>query len=226
MNMKLKMNMKLTVKNKLLLGFGAVILLMIAVSINTFHSLSKVEVIETRLLELRFPTVLAGAQLENGLNLSLAGLRGYMILGKDPKKAAAMKKARMAGWKEIDAAMNQMHEFSKSWTNPINIASLKEMQGYVEEFRKAQEEVETIAHTDDEIPAFKTLLTDAAPRAGKILKAISAMIDEEDTLEATPERKKLLKLMADSRGSFAIGLAIIRAYLLSGDSKFRDNFND
>ena len=224
--MKMKLKMKFTVKNKLLLGFASVILIMTAISINTFYSLSKVAVVETRLLDLRFPTVLAGAQLENGINLSLAGLRGYMILGKDPKKGAAMKKARMAGWKEIDTAMNQMQEFSKSWTNPKNIKNLKEMQGYVEEFRKAQQEVEAISHTDDEVPAFKTLLTEAAPRAGQILKAISAMIDEEDTLEATPDRKKLLKLMADSRGSFAIGLANIRAYLLSGNTKFRDIFNE
>ena len=221
----MKIKMKFTVKNKLLLGFGAVILLMIAVSINTFYSMSKVGIVENRLLDLRFPTVLAGAQLENGINLSLAGLRGYMILGKNPKKAAAMKKVRLAGWKEIDIAMTTMSEFSKSWTNPDNIKKLNEMKGYVEEFRKAQQEVESISHTNDEVPAFKTLLTEAAPRAGKILQAISAMIDEEATLAATPQRKNFLKLMADSRGSFAIGLANIRAYLLSGDTKFRDNFN-
>ncbi|MFK5915753.1 MAG: methyl-accepting chemotaxis protein [Woeseiaceae bacterium] len=223
--MKTKMNVKLTVKNKLLLGFGAVILLMVGVSINTFTSLAEVATIEYRLLHLRFPTVLAGAQLENGINLSLSGLRGYMILGKNPKKGEAMKKARLAGWKEIDGAMDQMREFSKVWTNPKNIEKLKEMETYVEVFRQAQEEVEKISHTDEEVPAFKTLLTQAAPRAGKILKAISAMIDEEAVLAATPERKKLLKLMADSRGSFAIGLANIRAYLLSGDIKFQDNFN-
>lgn len=221
--MKLKVN--LTVKNKLILGFGAVLLTMLVVSANTFFGLKEIENTEARLLDLRFPTVLAGAQVENGINLSLAGLRGYMILGKDPKKGAAMKKVRMAGWKEIDGAMATMTEFSKNWTNPDNIKKLKEMQAYVEEFRKAQEEVEAISHTDDEVPAFKTLLTKAAPRAGKILKAISAMIDEEATLAATPQRKKLLKLMADSRGSFAIGLANIRAYLLSGNTQFRDNFN-
>ena len=223
--MKVTTSMKLTVKNKLLLGFGAVILLMIGISINTFSSLSKVGSVENRLLELRFPTVLAGAQLENGINLSLAGLRGYMILGDDPKKAAAMNKVRIAGWKEIDSAMDKMREFSKAWTNPKNIDKLNEMAAYIEEFRQAQEEVEAISHTADEVPAFKTLLTQAAPRAGKILKAISAMIDEEATLAATPDRKKLLKLMADSRGSFAIGLANIRAYLLSGNPEFRDNFS-
>jgi methyl-accepting chemotaxis protein len=198
---------------------------MIAISINTFVSLHKIYIIEDRLLELRFPTVLAGAQLENGINLSLAALRGYMILGKDPKKAALMKKQRMAGWKEMDGAMATMSEFSKRWTNPENIKNLQELEGYLEEFRKAQQEIESVSHTDNEVPAFKTLLTKAAPRAAIILNAISSIIDQEATLSATSERKKLLKLMADSRGSFAIGLANIRAFLLSGNIQFRDNFN-
>ena len=220
----MKFNFVLNVRNKLLLGFGSVLLVMGLVSVNTFFGIKSIEKTEDRLLNLRIPTVQAGAQLENGINLSLAGLRGYMILGKDPKKGAAMKKSRLKGWHDIDDAMKQMHVFSKSWTNPKNIEKLTEMSVYVEEFRKAQEEVEAIAHTDNEVPAFKTLLTEAAPRAGKILAAISAMIDEEAALAATPQRKKLLKLMADSRGSFAIGLANIRAYLLSGSTKFRQNF--
>ena len=230
--MKKLPNFKLTVKNKLFLGFGAIILIMVAISANTFIGITDTEEIEDRLLHLRVPTVQAGAQLENGINLSLAGLRGYMILGKDPQKGEAMKKSRMAGWNDIDTAVSQFDKFSKNWTNPKNIEKLKELKGYVEEFRIAQQEVEDIAHTDDEVPAFKTLLTNAAPRAGKILTAISALIDEEQNLihsdaavVSTPERHQLLKWLADSRGSFAIGLANIRAYLLTGDTKFRDIFN-
>ncbi len=222
--MKFKMNMKLTVKSKLLLGFGALILIMIAVSVKTFMGMAHIEEVEDRLLNTRVPTVLAGAKLENGINLSLAGLRGYMILGDDPEKGAAMKKVRQAGWKDIDDAMAQLHKFSKSWTIPANIKMLKKMQSDIEEFRQAQQEVENISHTVDNIPAFKTLLTEAAPHAKLVLTAITALIDEEATLEATPERKQLLKLMADSRGSFAIGLANIRAYLLSGDTQFQDIF--
>ncbi len=224
--MKLKMNIKLTVKNKLLLGFGTLIFIMVAISVKTFVGMAHIEEIEDSLLHTRVPTVLAGAQLENGINLSLAGLRGYMILGENPEKGEAMKKVRQAGWQDIDNAMAQMREFSKSWINPENIKRLKEMEGHIEGFRKAQQEVENISHTVENIPAFKTLLTEAAPHAKLVLSAITALIDEESTLEATPERKKLLKLMADSRGSFAIGLANIRAYLLSGDTKFQDIFNE
>ncbi|MCP4325005.1 MAG: methyl-accepting chemotaxis protein [Alteromonadales bacterium] len=135
-----------------------------------------------------------------------------------------MEKERQAGWKKIDDGIATMQQFAKNWTNPQNIQRLKEIETYVEEFRTAQQEVKDISHTDKQIPAFKTLLTEAAPRAGKMVKSITAMIDEESELEATIERKKLLKLLADTRGSFAIGLANIRAYLLSGDVQFSKKF--
>jgi len=218
--------MRLSVRNKLFIGFGAIILISIFISLKTFFGMFYITKVENQLMNLRFPTVLAGAQLENGINLSLAGLRGYMILGKDPEKAKIMQQSRAKGWKDIDEAMAQMHEFSLSWTHQENIDKLNKIKTFVEEFRKAQQDVEDISHTIDEVPAMKILLQDAAPRAAKIVGAISSMINEESTLEATPERKKLLKIMADSRGSFALGLADIRAFLLSGDSAFRDGFQE
>ena len=216
--------MKLTVRNKLFLGFGLVLAIMFIVSINTYIQIGQTTTIQNRVIELRQPTVQAGMQLTNGINLSLAGLRGYMILGGDPDKATIFKAERARGWQEIDAALGQFDKFSKGWTVPTNVERLRNMEALVEEFRTAQQEVEDISHTNANVPAFNMLLTEAAPRAGKVLAAITALIDEESTLPATDERKKLLKLMADSRGSFAIGLANIRAYLLSGDTKFKENF--
>ena len=68
------------------------------------------------------------------------------------------------------------------------------------------------------------LLVEAAPRAEKTVKALTDIIDHESRLPSFSERKQLLKLLVDSRGSFALGLANIRAYLLSGEIKFADNF--
>ena len=214
----------MTVQQKLLAGFGAVLGLVILVSVSNFHQLGELSAAEHRLIELRLPTVLAGQELTDGIHLSLAGLRGYMILGDDPAAAQKFRAERQRGWERIDGALARMEEFSRSWTDPRNVERLQEMKGLVEQFRVAQQEVEDIAHTPENIPSFKLLLTEAAPRAALILKAISRIIDAEADLPATAERKRLLKLLADSRGSFATGLASIRAYLLSGDTRFRDEF--
>ena len=216
--------MKLTIQNKLLMSFGVILVIITLISINNFIKLGNVKDAEQRLIDLRLPTVMAGMQLTDGIHLSLAGLRGYMILGKDPAAAKKFKTERQHGWDQIDNALQAMGTFSRNWTDPKNVEMLENLKNQVEEFRTAQQEVENISHTPENIPAFNMLLTQAAPRASKILKAVTAIIDEESKLAATPERKKLLKLLADSRGSFAVGLANIRAYLLSGDTRFADNF--
>lgn len=197
---------------------------MLLVSANAFYRIQVISDTQDRLTQLRQPTVLAGQSLINGINLSLAGLRGYMILGSDQQKGVIFKNERAQGWTEIDNAIETLHTISESWTDPKNIEYLKEIDQLVEQFRSAQQEVESISHTPDNIPAFNMLLTEAAPRAAKVIASITSMIEAEAELESTSERKRLLKLMADSRGSFAVALANIRAYLLSGDVAFMDAF--
>jgi methyl-accepting chemotaxis protein len=169
-------------------------------------------------------TVLLGKDVINGINESLASLRGYMILGNNPSKAKAMQSTRQSAWNNIDNAINEYDILAKNWTVPANIKRLKDIKSELAAFKIAQQEIEDIAHTNTNIESYYLLLTDAAPRASQMLAYITAIIDEESKLEATSARKSLLKNLADTRGSFAIGLANIRAYLLSGDDVFKTNF--
>lgn len=217
--------MKLSIGKKLQLGFAVVLALMVISAVITYGKINAVSKIETRLLELRVPTVEAGKDLTNGVNASLAGLRGYMILGADPAKAEVMKSARAQGWQLIDDAVARFEQFSVNWTDPANIERLQRIKVEVEAFRVAQQEVEDISHTSANIASYAMLLDEAAPRASGMLTALNAIIDEEEKLEATAERKQLLKNLADTRGSFAVGLANIRAFLLSGKENFRKGFD-
>ena len=219
-------SIKFSVQKKLLLGFGVILILFSLMAVNNLLQIQNIVTIEERLIDVRLPTVMAGMELTDGIHLSLAGLRGYMILGKEPKKAELFKAERQQGWEKIDSALQQMMDFSKNWTVAKNKQLLNEMTSLVDEFRQVQQEVEDISHQPDNIPALKMLLTQAAPQAKKIVAAITSLIDEEALLAATPERKQLLKLLADSRGSFSLALADIRAYLLSGDRQFADDFRD
>ena len=101
---------------------------------------------------------------------------------------------------------------------------LARVRTHIELFHSAQQDVENIAHRPENIPSINLLLTEAAPKAKKVIESITTLINEESSLEATPERKHLLKLLADSRGSFALSLANIRAYLLSGNNDFKSKF--
>ncbi|WP_085297425.1 HAMP domain-containing methyl-accepting chemotaxis protein [Cognaticolwellia mytili] len=216
--------MILTIGKKLGFSFGIILVLMIISAVVTYSLIDDNEEIQDQVINLRMKTVLLGKDVINGVNQSLAGLRGYIILGNDPKKALAMKEARKSAWIAIEKAIKEFDILAKSWTDPTNVKHLQDIKLALEAFKIAQQEIESISHTDRNIASYQLLLTDAAPRADQMLTHITNIIDEESFLEATTARKSLLKNLADIRGSFAVGTANIRAYLLSGEDVFKNKF--
>ncbi len=216
--------MTLTIGKKIGLSFGIILLLMTISAGVTYSLIIDNENIQNKVVNLRMKTVLLGKDVINGVNESLAGLRGYMILGNNPNKAKAMQDTRQSAWNNIENAIKEYDILAKNWTVPANVKRLQVIKSELAAFKTAQQEIEDISHTDANIESYHLLLTEAAPRASIMLANITAMIDEETQLKATNARKSLLKNLADTRGSFAIGLANIRAYLLSGDDVFKRNF--
>ena len=207
--------------NQIQIGFALVAAIMVIIVGNTLFQTKEVKHISDKVVDLRVPTAQNSLMMLNGINHSLAALRGWMILGKDK-----FKKERQDAWStEIDPSLKKMEAFSKNWTNPENVKRLDIIKTKLGDFKKFQAEIEAISGTVDNLPANKILLQEAAPKATVLVKSITKIINIEGTLPATPERKKLLGMMADVRGTTTRSLASIRAYLLSGDSKFQDAFN-
>ncbi len=212
--------MKLNIGKKLTLAFGIILSVFLLSSLLNYLMINDTIAIEKRVTKTRVQTVLLGKNIEIGIQSSLAALRGYMILGEAPKKAEQMKAARIQAWNTIDDALASFKVASQSWTEEKNTLRLKELINTLAEFKAAQQEVEEISHSGNNIPSYQMLLKDAAPKATQMLSDLNNIINEEEKLPATKERKQLLKELADTRGSFAIALANIRAYLLSGDDAF------
>jgi methyl-accepting chemotaxis protein len=122
-----------------------------------------------------------------------------------------------------------MDRLSQSWTNPENVKKWSEFKAVLAEFRIAQQSVEDIANTPEEHPATLMLVNEAAPRAAVMFTAITAMIDNEAEIPMSAanmnQRRALLGTMADVRGTLGLGLANIRAYLLTGDAAFKEKFD-
>ncbi len=205
---------------KIIAGFAAVgLVLVVSISL-TLIQVSRTADVTSRVIELRAPTAQASLNLLNGINHSLAALRGWIILGKDN-----FKKERVSAWEEtIKPSISSLTKYSANWTNPTNIKRLKEIEADFKLFEKYQQEIEDIAQLIDNRPALKILLKDAAPQATILVNEITNIINIEKTLKATLKRKELLGIMADIRGTTARALANIRAYLLSGNSEFKVKF--
>jgi methyl-accepting chemotaxis protein len=210
----------LKIKGRLNGGFAAVCIVLIGLVGTTLWQIGGVAKVNQRVVDLRAPTSAASLGMVNGINASLAALRGWMITGNP-----AFKQVRAAVWSEIDGIKSDMDKLSASWTNPTNVEVWTGFKTILAEFRIAQQAVEKIAKSPDEQPATKILIVEAAPRAAVMVSEITNIINVETTLPATPERKALLGMMADVRGTTARGLANIRAFLLTGDAKFRTRFD-
>ncbi len=212
---------KYGVAAKLGMGYASVTLLLIGAVGTTIWQVKKTATVTNRIIDLRAPTAQASLAMMNGMNHSLAALRGWMILGKDK-----FEDERATAWSmEIEPALSSMKKFAVNWTDPKNIERLDEIEQKLGDFKTYQREIEDIAQTVENTPATKILFQQAAPRAKILAANITKMIDLEAELDATPERKALLGMMADTRGTLGLGLGAIRAYLLSGNESFKEQFD-
>ncbi|MEE9295803.1 MAG: hypothetical protein V3W34_12700, partial [Phycisphaerae bacterium] len=205
---------------KIGLGYAMVTLILIGAVATTIWQVARTAAVTNRMVDLRAPTAQASLGMLNGMNHSLAALRGWMVLGKDK-----FKDERAMAWsEEIESSMTIMKGFAANWTDPKNIERLEAIELKLGDFKTFQREIEDIARTVENTPATKILFEQAAPKAKILARNITKMIDLEAELEATPERKALLGMMADVRGTLGLGLGAIRAYLLSGDESFKQQF--
>ncbi len=211
--------LNLRITGRLFAGFAAVATVLVCAVAFTLVVVSGVGQNVDRMVNLRVPVALESTQLVGNLYSTLATLRGYLLTGNPQGKAD-----RAAMWKEMDATTAQFDKMAELFTNPENKRKWAEAKAVLGEFRAAQDKAEAVAFTPDAYPATKLLLTEAAPKVQVMFSELTKMINEEEGLEATPERKRLLKAMADARGNLAAAAAQLRMFLLSGDKSDRESF--
>src|SRR5689334_16523485 len=209
----------LNIRGRLILGFSVLCVLLAGVVGMTIVKVRAVSEATERTVNLRVPTAMTASDMVAGVYASLASLRAWLITGNE-----AFKAERAVLWKEIQKRGSEMDNLAVNWTAEQNKADWKQAKPLLDELRNAQDKAETIAHTPDEQPAAKMLATEAAPLARTMLQKATAIIDEESGIASTDERKSLLIGFADMRGSMAMAIGAIRAYLLTADETFKKEF--
>ncbi|MFT5163595.1 MAG: methyl-accepting chemotaxis protein [Alteromonadaceae bacterium] len=216
--------MQLSIGKKLASGFGIVIIAIFVATLLNVYQLSKMKEGQTLVVKVRYPIVMAGKDLINGMNQSLAALRGYMILGSEPQAAQKFKTERQLALQNIEKSITFLDAIIDSMDKrSINIIS--KIKQSLSTIKENQQAIEHIAQTPQNQPALELLIEDAGPKANQMLDHLGSIIEIEADLDADEERKTLLKYLADSRGAFAISVGSLRAYLITGQSTFKDHFD-
>ncbi|PMN72455.1 methyl-accepting chemotaxis protein [Enterovibrio norvegicus] len=209
----------LTIGKRLVLGFGLVLAIMGSAIIFSNSRLAELQRVEDNLVNDTFPTSLAGSALMGEINKSLAVLRGYLVLGD-----VSLIAERQNVWKNIDAqvAILKANELSQIEAGYQDV--LFELSKTLQQLRVAQDEAENIAHSVDEQPATKIFENETLPEITRLLATLRQLTTIEQTLPATPERKKMLGHFAETSASFSLALSSVRSYLLSGDPLFKAGY--
>ncbi len=207
----------MSIGKKVGLGFGAITLILMGVVLLTIQQVKTMEVITKRVVDLRTPTAHASLMMLNGINHSLASLRGWILLG-DPK----FQTERALAWAEqINPSLKQMHQLAPHWTDPENKVRLKTIEKEIDDFRKVQQKIEDIARTSENSPAQKILFDQAEPLEKTIVATVSQMIKQNMKGKITPQNKRLLEILATIETTTSLALERADEFLLSGKQEFK-----
>ena len=166
----------LKIAYKLYGGFAIIVLLLCAAVSTAIWQVNGIQQISDRVATLRTPTALTAERLTTNVQGSLAALRGYILTGKP-----TFKLERASAWKAIDQASKSMDELSARWTSKANVDAWAAFKTLREEFRVAQDRVEAISDPANTGPAVTMLVSEAAPRAAKMLDILLGAIKDDGT---------------------------------------------
>jgi methyl-accepting chemotaxis protein len=207
----------MTIGKKVGLGFGVITLILMGVVLLTIQQVRTMEIITKRVVDLRTPTAHASLMMLNGINHSLASLRGWILLG-DPK----FHTERALAWAEqINPSLKQMHQLAPNWTDSENKARLKTIEKEIDDFKKAQQKIEDIARTPENSPAQKILFDQAEPLEKNIVATVSKMIKQSMRGKTNPKNKRLVETLANVETTTSLALERADEFLLSGKEEFK-----
>ncbi|MGL9619404.1 methyl-accepting chemotaxis protein [Bradyrhizobium sp. U531] len=207
------------IRTRLLGGFALICILLAATVIYTVTGVSDISSRIKTVANQRAPVAIASTELVGNLYSTLSTLRGYLLTGD-----AQGKQNRASVWAELDRTMAAVDRMAEGFSSADNKANWREARALIAEFRQAQDKAELAAFTPSAYPASELLTKEAAPLIATMFAEITGMIDEEETLEATPQRKHLLKTFADVRGNLAAAGSQLRLYVASGETADREKF--
>jgi len=211
--------MKLSIARKLRLSFSLVTALFLFSSVALYNLVSQVETNANSLLNVDLPTVDASRSLQQSVQASMSSVRAYMLLGANENTAAELQSELAKTIASVDVLLPtlQAHltsenydQINRQWKSLVN----------------AQSEIMRISHTEDNLPAHTLLLNEAAPIAEVALDQLKGLLNEEENNPFGGDRKRLIKVYADSYNSLANSLSVLRDFLLYGEQEYSDKYND
>lgn len=156
-------------------GIAVVILVLALALILTLRAAT------VRAASLRGPTACASTLALEGVQRSLAALRGWIALGNDEFKAE-----REVAWQqEIEPAMEELRDLSQHWPD-ADRATLREIGSLLQRLKKTQWWIEDVAQTPGNDPARAEFELMLKPVSIELERSVLELVRFETDLRAAP----------------------------------------
>ena len=157
------------------IGLGYVIvavLLAIAVG-TTLWQTAGVSRLSEDIREQRVPEAMAALRVLNGINESLAALRGWVIMEED-----RFKDDRAVVWQDqIHFSMKRLEQLIARGNSGSDVKAIK---SDIRRLERYQEEIEALAHTEASQPALTTYREQVLPLHNKIIVDLNELMEQEE----------------------------------------------
>lgn len=199
----------LSIKHKLIIGFGGIIGLLIILSLITLQAFSTTEEKISSMVNDIQPVVKAAGNLDSSLK-NAAERMGFYLLSKE----AVHKEAYEKNLKDIEQYLNKLQAFPLITNNPEYQKLIADIKIDLERFISYKNEI--ISITEDpmkNIPALRIANETVNPKARKALELIAQMIQSEEEEEQSYQRQAMKKLFYDMRYSYVLVVSGLRAFV-------------
>ena len=203
--------MSLTIGKKLMLGFGLVLLLLLGLVAVVQVQASRVRSASASVVDEAVPTVDLCLKLQGEIHHALSMHRGYMILG-----LKALADERLETWTKIDGHIRELDGLSAGWTDRGMLGEYEEFKRVMTSFRSAQQQIAEVSGTNADNPARTLYYGVAEPFGEEMVSHLQAILSEEERLDATAERKALVRGIAAAEGHLLRARLAVSSFLGSG----------
>ncbi|UII31013.1 response regulator [Fulvivirga ulvae] len=172
--MKLKID---TLGQKIGMGYS-LLAVIIALAVGfTLWQVKNVQGVAGRITDQRVLATRMCLEINNGINHSVAALRGYVLL-KDP----ALKRERQEAWSdEINASYERLRMLSKRRVDSVDEDKLEELQNQLNQLENYQDNVEELAVTNSDM-ALEMLRTSGLKSAYDIRNLVNDISSDVELL--------------------------------------------
>ncbi len=208
-------------RRKLLRSFLGLTLFGLALLCTSLVAIFWLRTSANRLALQRAPAVEAALQARIGIQRSLAGLRGWVALGR-----GEFRDERLTAWVEdIQPAIARLHDLSRDWTDVEDQERLAGLDRLLADLKESQWWVEDVAQTEGNQSARVILSKKVDPIARTMLSAIDAMIDSGDVKQTVAERSTVLARLSGLQIARMSSDHMLSNFVLHGEGWWETGFH-